>query len=81
MPGRSSRPARIVASRNGISYRCVALHGRQKRRYGSPIIDASAADTSPLSIGLTTISRIAAAIASNASRLPMPAALSGLDAS
>ena len=57
------------------------LHGRQKRRYGSLILGVSAVDTSPLTVGRVTMSRISVAISSSASRTGMPASLSGLAAS
>ncbi|CAN5870769.1 hypothetical protein BH20ACT6_BH20ACT6_20530 [soil metagenome] len=77
----NSRPARSAASRNGISYRWVASHGRQCRKYGGSISSVSRAETSPLAIGSTTTERIVAAIASSASMLVMPAAFNGLAAS
>jgi len=81
VPGSSSRPARSAESRNGISYKCVALHAGQNRRYAGSIKAVTWVETSPLAIGLVTTDRIAAATASRASRLLMPAAFSGLAAS
>ena len=66
VPGCSSRPARSAASRNGISYRWIALHGTQQPQVRLVHTRGDRVETSPLTIGAVTIARMASATASRA---------------
>ena len=78
--GSSSSPACRAASRNGISYTCVAWQPSHQRRYASGIRAVMRVDSSPLTNGSVTTSRMARAVAARASVAVMPAAFSGRDA-
>ncbi len=60
---------------------CLAAHGTQSRRYGAGRRRLSSVDTSPLTVGPATMSRISCAMRARPSSVLIPAAFSGLLAS